>query len=184
MGSVIDAYFPHTVERSLEAVRERLARVFSDRQDDLAVIREWGRFSAHHGDWRLVVEEDGTVRGEGPSGFLIAVYPAVVEFTSLERFGAIERGEQGIHAALRQVFEAVAAAFGAGGRLAVAAGGYGDTDLASDCAIAGRGFKEVCDCLSSAAGSPARSWEALEAGLAGWYLGGMGSSSVANDTVR
>jgi hypothetical protein len=173
VGSHIEAYFPHTVARSPEAVRKRLAQVFGDRQDDLTVIRERGRFSSGSGDWRLAVDEDGTVRGEGPSGFLITVYPAVIEFTSLERFGAVERPEQGIHAALRRVFEGVAAAFGAGGRLAVAAGGYGDTDRARDLAAAGREFAEVCECLAHVAGVPARSWEALETGPAGWYLGGV-----------
>jgi len=172
VGSHIDAYFPHSVERSPEAVGRRLAEAFGDRHDDLAIIRERGRFSSGRGDWWLFLDEDGTVRGEGPSGFLIAVYPCVAEFTSLERFGAVERAEQGIHGALRRVFEAVAAAFGAGGRLAVASGGYGDTDRARDLAAAGRGFAEVCDCLPAVAGTPARSWEALEAGDAGWYLAG------------
>jgi hypothetical protein len=172
VGSHIEVYFPHTVERASTAVRGRLANAFSDRQDDLALIQARGRFSADRADWRLFVDEDGTVLGEGPSGFQINVYPLVVEFTSSERFGAVERGEQGIQAALRRVFESVATAFGARGRLAVASGGYGDTDRARDLAVAGHGFKEVCACLVSIAGDPARSWEALEAGAGGWYLAG------------
>jgi hypothetical protein len=173
VGSHIDAFFPHTVERSLDAVRERLAAVFTARKDDLSLIQQRGRFSSDGGDWWLVVDADGTVWGEGPSGFSIVVHPAVVEFTSLERFGAIEWADQVIHEALRRVFEGVAAAFGAGGRLAVASGGFGDTDLAADLAGEGRGFKVVCDALVSAAGLPARTWAALEAGSAGWYLGGL-----------
>ena len=46
-----------------------------------------------------------------------------------------------------------------------------DSDRARDRANAGGGFKEVCDCLASVAGVPARSWKALETGTAGWYLG-------------
>jgi hypothetical protein len=174
VGSHIEAYFPHAAEQSPDAVRERLAVALCDLQDTLALIRERGRFSSGCGDWLLWVDEAGNVHGKGPNGFLITVYPAVVEFTSLERSGAVERADQGIHLALRRVFESVAAAFGAGGRLAVASGGYGDTDRARDLAAAGRGFKEVCDCLASVAGAPARSWEALEAGPAAWYLGSMG----------
>jgi hypothetical protein len=151
-------------------VRERLSKVFSDRQDDLALIQIKGRFSAERGDWRLLVEENGTVFGDGPCGFQIMAHRAVIEFTSLERFGAVERAEQGIHAALRRVFEGVAAEFGAGGQLAVISGGYGETDRARDLAAAGQGFKEVCECLNSVAGDPARSWEALENGAGGWYL--------------
>jgi hypothetical protein len=94
----------------------------------------------------------------------------VVEFTSLERFGAIERPDQGVHAALRRVFEAAASGFAAGGWLAVAAGGFGDTDRAGDLALAGAGFAEVCKCLEAVIGPPARSRGALEAGLGGWYL--------------
>ena len=110
-------------------MRARLDAALSGLEADLALIRDLGRFSAGGGGWSLWSEE-GTVTGEGPSGFRIRVYPAVVELTSLERFGAVERPDQGIHTAIRRVFEAMAAAFGGGGRLAVASGGYGDTDRA------------------------------------------------------
>lgn len=169
MGSHIDAFFPHAVERSPEAVRAKLDAALSGLEADLALIRDLGRFSVGGGGWSLWSDE-GTVTGEGPSGFRIRVYPAVVELTSLERFGAVERPDQGIHAALRRVFEAVAAAFGGGDRLAVASGGYGDTDRAADLALAGAGFAEVCVCLEAVAGSPARSWAVLEVGERGWYL--------------
>ena len=56
------------------------------------------------------------------------------------------------------------------GKLAVAAGGFGDTDRAGDLAMAGAGFPEVCGSLAAIIGPPARSWEALEAGSGGWYL--------------
>lgn len=173
MGTSIKAYFPHGTEQSPEAVRERLAVALSDQQIALALIRERGRFSTHRGDWRLWVKESGSVCGEGPNGFLINVYSAVVEFTSLERFGAVALADQGVHVALRQVFQSVAAAFSAD-RLAVAAGGYGDTDRASDLAAAGSGFKELCESLERVVGPPARSWEALEAGAARWYLCNLG----------
>src|SRR5262245_40907848 len=107
MGTHIDAFFPHTVERSPEAVRERLSSVFGDLRDELAAIRERGWFSTGGGEWWLVAE-DGTVSGEGPGGFSISVYPAVAELTSVEQFGAVERPDLGIHSAMRRVFEAVA----------------------------------------------------------------------------
>ena len=169
VGTHIDCFFPHAVERTLEAVRARLDAAVSKLGDELAAIRNRGRFSAAGEGWSLW-EDEGTITGEGPSGLSISVYPAVAEFTSVERFGAVERPDQGIHTALRRVFEAVAAGFGAGGRLAVAAGGFGDTDRAGDLALAGAGFAEVCECLESAIGPPARSWEALEAGAGSWYL--------------
>src|SRR5262249_26317189 len=105
-----------------------------------------------------------------PRGMWVAVHPAVVKLTSLERFGAVERPDLGIHTALRRLFQAVAAAFGAGGRLAVAAGGDGDTDRASDLAWTRAGVIEVWGCLEAVIGSPARSGATLEGGSCGWYL--------------
>lgn len=156
IGTHIDAFFPHSVDPSPAGVRERLAAAFGDLKEDLDAIRERGRFSANCGEWWLVVE-DGIVNGEGPSGFSILVYPAVVEFTSMERFGAVEQPDLGIHLALRKVFEAVATTFGACGRLAVAAGGFGDTDKAGELAIGGASFEQVCRCLEVVIGPPARS---------------------------
>jgi hypothetical protein len=169
IGTHISAFFLHSVEPSAEAVRERLIRTFGDLKQDLDAIRERGRFSTGCADWWLI-EDDGIVSGEGPSGFSIAVYRDVVEFTSLERFGAIEQPALGIHMQLRRVFEVVAAAFGARGRLAVVAGGFGDTDKAGELAIGGAGFADVCGGLQLAIGIPARSWEELEAGEGAWYL--------------
>ena len=60
--------------------------------------------SQRTGGWSLW-DDEGTITGEGPSGLRIRVYPAVVELTSLERFGAVERPDQGIHTALRRVFD-------------------------------------------------------------------------------
>ena len=129
MGSVINGFFPHSVERSPEAIRARLENALGGLSDDVDAIRNRGRFSMGGGGWSFWCEE-GTVTGEGPCGFSISVYVSVVRLTSVERFGAIERPDQGIHVALRTVFETVAAAFGGGGLLAVAAGGFGDTDHA------------------------------------------------------
>jgi hypothetical protein len=184
MGTHIDGFFPHTVERSLNAVRARLDAALSGLGQDLAAIRGRGRFSAGGGGWSLWYDE-GAVTGQGPNGLSISVYPAVAEFTSLERFGAIERPDQGVHAALRRVFEAVASEFGGGGRLAVAAGGFGDTDRAGDLALAGAGFAEVCGCLEAVIGLPVRQWEALEVGLGGWYLSVLDAEpSAAPDRPR
>jgi hypothetical protein len=171
IGTHIDAFFPHSVEPSPEAVRKRVVAAFGNLKEDLEAIRVQGRFSPCCGEWWLV-SEDGIVSGEGPSGFFITVYPSVVEFTSVERFGAVEQPDLGIHFALRRVFEAVAFEFGARGRLAVVAGGFGDTDKAGQLAIGGAGFAEVCGCLEVVIGAPARSWEALETGAGAWYLSG------------
>src|SRR5260370_19438494 len=118
VGTHIDCFFPHAVERTLEAVRARLDAAVSKLGDELAAIRNRGRFSAAGEGWSLW-EDEGTITCEGPSGLSISVYPAVAEFTSVERFGAVERPDQGIHTALRRVFEAVAARVGAGGLRAV-----------------------------------------------------------------
>ena len=82
----------------------------------------------------------------------------------------MEHPDLGIHLALRKVFEGVAAAFGARGRLAVAAGGFGDTDKAGEIAISAADFAQVCACLEAVIGTPARSWESLEAGTGAWFL--------------
>ena len=74
MGTHIDTFFPHTVERSLEVVRKRLTLAFGDLRDDLAVIRERGRFSANGGDWWLVAE-GGTVSGRGAEWVLYLGLP-------------------------------------------------------------------------------------------------------------
>ena len=136
---------------------------------ELALIRDRGRFSSDDAGWSLRSDE-GTITGKGPFGLSISVYLNVVEFTSVERFGTVERPDLGIHMALRRVFEVIADEFGAGGRLAIAAGGFGDTDRAGDLALAGGGFAEVCGCLEAVIGPPARSWAALEAGELRWYL--------------
>jgi hypothetical protein len=170
MGTHIDGFFPHAIERSPDFVRTRLAVTLGGLGDDLAIIRERGRSSAGGGDWSLLRDDDGTVFGEGPSGFSIWAYPMVVEFTSVERFGAIQHRDQGIQDALRRVFEAVAAGFGGVGWFAVAAGGFGDTDEAGDLALAGARFVEICACLTAKVGPPVRSWEALEAGRGQWFL--------------
>jgi hypothetical protein len=176
MGTHIDAFFPHCIELSPVVVQEWLAALFGGLQDDLATIRERGRFSPGAGDWWIVADGD-TLYGEGSSGFSIRVYSAVIEFTSVERFGALEYPDWGTHVALRRVFEVVAAGFGGGGRLAVAAGGFGDTDRAGDVAFNGGEFADVCRCLEAVIGAPARSWEALEAGSGAWYLSDVASSS-------
>ena len=170
MGTHIDSFFPRTAEQSLEAVRARLDRAFSGLGDDLAAIRDRGRFSQDQGDWFLWNDEEA-IEGEGPGGFCIRVYSQLVMLTSVERFGAITHPDQGIHLALRRVIEVVSEELGGHGLLAVAAGGFGDTDEAGDLALSGAGFPEVCDCLQRVIGPPARSWEALQAGLGEWYLG-------------
>ncbi|MCI0455925.1 MAG: hypothetical protein L0Z62_02960 [Gemmataceae bacterium] len=169
MGTHIDGYFPRVVERSAETVQARLTAVFADLADDLAVIRERGRFSSGGGGW-WVAEDEGRLFGEGPGGFSISVYPAVIEFTSVERFAAIDSPVLGIQEPLRRVFAAVAARLGAGAALAVAAGGFGDTDRAGGLAAEGASFADVCRSLEAVIGPPARSWEALEAGVGLWYL--------------
>ena len=182
MGSHIDAFFPHAVARSANAVRARLDAAVSELWPELALIRERERFSPGSGDWSLWSDE-GTITGEGPSGLSISVHSTVAELTSVEHFGAVQWPDQGIHGALRRVFEGVAAAFGAAGRLAVASGGYGGTDRAADLALAGAGFAEVCGCLEAVAGPPARSWAVLEAGKCGWYLSAPGAAADGGDTT-
>lgn len=169
MGTHIDAFFPHAIERSPEVVRARLHMALNSLEAGPARIRERGRFSAGSGDWSLLYDE-GTITGEGPAGLSISVYPAVVKFTSVERFSSVERPDQGTTHALRREFEVTAAAFSSAGRLAVATGGFGDTDQAADLAHAGTVFTDVCGCLEAVLGPPARSWKELESGSHGWYL--------------
>lgn len=170
MGTHIECFFPHAVVRSIDSVHARLDATFARLGDDLLTIRERGRFSNQDARWSFWESDDEGISGEGACGFDIDVFRAVVLFTSLERFSAIQLGEQGISAALRRVLEAVAGAFDASGHLAVAGGGFGDTDGACELAMHGAGFAEICRCLEAAIGPPARSWEALEADLGDWYL--------------
>ena len=123
LGTHIDAFFPHAIERSPEVVLARLRTVLNSLESELALIRERGRFSAGSGDWSLLNDE-GTIIGEGLAGLSISVCPAVVKFTSVERFSSVERPDQGTTHTLRRVFEVTAAAFSSAGRLAVAAGGW------------------------------------------------------------
>jgi hypothetical protein len=170
LGTHIDGYFPRTVERCAETIRTRLSEVFAGMTGDLMAIRNGGRFSATSRDWYVVEGDERNIWGEGPSGFSINVYPRVVEFTCIERFGAIAGPEYGIPEALRRVFAAVAAGLGEGRPLAVAAGGFGDTDRAGDLACDGAAFTEVCASLEAVIGPPARRWKDLEAGTGDWYL--------------
>ena len=72
MGSHIDTFFPHCVERSLVAVRARLDSALGPLGDELALIRDRGRFSTDAGGWSLW-DDEGTITGEGPSGLRIRV---------------------------------------------------------------------------------------------------------------
>jgi hypothetical protein len=171
VGTHIDSFFPCIVERTVGAVLARLSEVFSDLADVIPLIRERGRFSADVGEWS-VKEAEERIYGQGPAGFRIRVYSRVIQFTSLERFGALELPDQGIQEPLHRIFEAVASALGTG-ELAVAAGGFGDTDHAGDLAHDGESFAEVCRCLESVVGAPARSWQELESGAGQWYLRGL-----------
>jgi hypothetical protein len=154
VGTHIDSFFPRAVERSVDEALARLSSVFDGLTDDLAVIRERGRFSTDRSEWSLV-EDNGEISGEGPSGFLITIYSQVVKFTSVERFGAMENPDFGIQEPLQHVFAAVARSLGTG-VLAVSAGGFGDTDHASDLAAQGQSFANVCRRLKSVIGPPVR----------------------------
>jgi hypothetical protein len=171
MGTHIDGFLPYATDRSLEAVGKLLNAVFDGLQSDLALIRERGRFSKQTVNWWLTSDES-TLTGEGPCGFSIVVYPMVIAFTSVERFGAIEHPDLGIHTSLRRVFETTAMSFGANDRLAVAAGGFGDTDRAADIAAGAGRFADVCGCLETVIGPPALTWDALETGAGNWYWRG------------
>jgi hypothetical protein len=180
MGTHIDSFFPHTVDRSVGVVLTQLSAVFNRLSNDLALIGERGRFSHEKGKWWLVTDGE-RIYGEGPNGFSISVYAEVVEFTSIERFGALEYPDLGIQKSLQRVFEAVASSLGPGGELAVAAGGLGDTDKAADRAAEGASFAEVCHCLEVVLGPPARSWGELELGSYRWYLESQAEQSTVPD---
>jgi hypothetical protein len=133
------------------------------------VIHERCRFASNSGNWHLF-EDAGTIKGDGPFGFSIAVHDRTIIFTSICRFGSIVRPDAGISEQLRLVFECVAEELGGGTALVVASGGYGDTDHANDLALEGATFEEICRCLESKAGPPARTWEELSTGELEWYL--------------
>ena len=171
MGTHIESYFPRAVEPTLGAVLAQLSQVFTQLEPDLAAIRQRGGFSQGTAPWSLFQTDTG-IDGEGPCGFSILVFPQVVEFTSIERFGTLESREHGIHESLRRVFEVVAASLGSSGEFAVAAGGFGDTDHACALAADGASFGEVRDRLEARLGPPARSWRELETGPGLWLLRG------------
>jgi hypothetical protein len=123
VGTHIDGFFPYVAARSAEAAKGRLTAVFARLAVDLAVIRERIRHSSESGEWWLVIDDDGNIYGEGPSGFQITFFPSVAELTNVERFGLIEYPEFGVHHALRRVFEEIAREFNSDGQFAVAPGG-------------------------------------------------------------
>lgn len=168
MGSTIVSFFPHNVQRSIAAVGARLDLAFNTIRDDLAVLRERGRFTEKQDGWWLIMDDED-VRGEGP-GFSITVHRHIAILTSMERFGAITRADQGVHLSLRRIVATVAATFGAQGQFAIAPGGYGDADAASDLALSGSNFEEILRCLANVMGSPSRDWESVESRPSGWYL--------------
>jgi hypothetical protein len=183
MGTHIDCFFPRTVDRSIDVLLARLLAVFGQLSNDLALIRERGRFSREKGEWRLVAD-GAKITGEGPSGFSISVYSRVIKFTSVERFSALEYPDLGIQESLHRVFEAVAFSLGRNGELAVAAGGFGDTDKAHEIAAQGRSFEEVCQTLEVEIGAPARNWEELESELGQWYLASPAESGTADVAIK
>jgi hypothetical protein len=167
--------------RGVEACPDAVRRVLEDLSDELRheiqAIAERGRFSKGCGAWRLerAWVPDGEpeyLTGEGPAGLSIDVYRRVVLVTCDERFHTLYDDSLGLAIPLRSVLCSFALKLGASPRIAVAAGGFGDTDRANDLAYYKDGsFEEVCACLAEVIGPPAGTWAELAHGVRGWYSG-------------
>lgn len=176
MGSSIYCFFARGAERSAAGLRTALDDLMAEHHEDVRAVRERGRFSQGGGGWYLTRDhQDGDpdcLSGEGPAGLSIAVYRQVILVGSAERFGAVYGGGLGIAPALRRILDSMARRLGATHQVALAAGGYGDTDRAADLAYyEGGSFQAVVAMLEEVAGPPARSWDELAGGDHRWYLG-------------
>lgn len=184
MGTSIDCLFARGIDQDPEAVLQTLTSLFSTLTPELDQIRELGSFSQHSGAWSIAKNdlqdsEFPVLHGEGPSGFGVDVYERVICLGSVERFFSIQRADV-LGLALRHVFEAAAQHCGTGSTMAVAAGGFGDTDHAIDLACyQGASFDDLTISLQQRLGTPARSWEELRKGDHTWYLGPRPTESTA-----
>jgi hypothetical protein len=183
VGSSIYCFFTRGAEQSPADLQSALDRLMSEHREDVQVLMERGRFSAGGDRWHLDLDRpDGgkpeSIFGEGPAGLSINVYCQVVLVHSAERFCALYDEGMGVGSALRRLLCTTARCLGASPRIAVAAGGYGETDRADDLAYyKGGPFEEVVAMLEEDAGPPARTWDELARGQHGWYLGEPASDS-------
>jgi hypothetical protein len=177
VGSHIDCFFARGAEQSPADLRTALDSLMTEHCEDVQILTERGRFSRGSGSWHLDLVraaggEPDFISGEGPAGFSIDVYCRVVRVGSAERFSALYDEGMGVALALRRTLCSVARRLGGSPRIAVAAGGYGDTDRAADLAYyEGGPFEEVVAMLEKVAGPPARTWDELARGEHKWYLG-------------
>jgi len=178
MGTHIDSSFPLAIDRHPDVVRRELQEAFRTLQSELAVLAAKGRYSNKAGDWWIVLQEADGVEpefliGEGPFGVHIEVYERTVLFTSPERFFSLyARNDLGIAQPLQRVLCETAMRLGDAKRIAVAAGGLGDTDQAAAVACyEGASFEAVSATLERLLGPPAQRWDQLDGYDYGWYLG-------------
>ena len=158
-------------------LQTRIDGLLAERREDLQILGERGQFP--RGGGRLTLEpaivSDGDpdyLLGEGSAGFGLDVYQRVICFTSIERYFALYEESLGVAMALRRILGSAARLLSSATRIAVAAGGFGDTDAAHDLAYyQGATFDEVAAKLEEVAGPPARTWDELARRERTWYLG-------------
>lgn len=157
--------------------------LLAEHREDIRILRERGRFSQGDGSLHLALDRPGDgepdyIWGEGPAGLMMDVYQRVILIRSMERFRALFDESLGVASALRRILGSTARRLCAAPRIAVAAGGFGITDRATDLAYyEGAPFEGVVAMLEEVAGPPARTWEELARDQYHWYLGELGTDS-------
>jgi hypothetical protein len=169
MGSTIEAFLPRPPAVDHVSLATLLTELFERERVAIEVVRTRGHFSSGGGGWNFVDSEFGTWFAEGPAGFRAEVFPGVLSFSSLERFGRIAHRDSQLRLPLRTIFDAVASSVDHDEMLIVS-GGYGDDERANEIALEGGSFEDLVILLRNALGAPATSWEMLEPGERSWFL--------------
>jgi hypothetical protein len=191
MGSHIDVFMARVIAAEpigISAALEQLARDYAVEHESIA--EGPGGFHPTKRGWSLIYVAEGPepahFLAEGPAGLSIDVFEKVILFSSVQRFFTLYDGcwsyadEDPVIAArrtpaLRRILEGAARILG-DGRLAVAAGGGGDTDAAADLAYyQGASFEQVCSALERQLGPGANAWSELDLHQWGYFVGARAS---------
>lgn len=174
MGTSIHCIIPKEKDFEIEELRQRLDDVFDRLKTEVLHLREFGHFSkmaSGSGKWFLIFvpAEDGLpehITGEGFT-FSVDIYKNVVLIGCIERFNDLYFKEKNTSDQLFKIITEIAKEFCYSNKLLLAAGGFGDTDLAIDIAYDAN-FDEICAKMTELHGIPADNFDDLKD--VPWYL--------------
>ena len=183
MGTAIHCFFARGADQGMADLQTAIDGLMAEHREEIRHLRERGRFSQGEGSLHLALDRPGDgdpeyIWGEGPAGLMMDVYQRVIFLRSMERFRALFDESMGVALALRRILGSAARRLSAAPRIAVAAGGFGDTDRAVDLAYyEGAPFDGIVAMLEEVAGPPALTWDELARDQYRWYLGGVWTHS-------